>query len=279
MDMAEKRAATMGEGFTEGARYLRSMDPRHYIWLNHAPRNTIRAMRQHNKAMDMAGCDIYPIPFNLGTGHSDLVNMRPSSVGDYTDRMKAGAPGKACAMVLQGFGWRDLEEKPDEERAKYGFGRRPTLKEQRFMAWDAIVHGANAILYWGTAYLKEPESESTRTFWRELLAVTKEVRSLERFIVAPDVTPAPSVRVEEHYASNDGTGVRAMLKKSGDQYLLVVVNENPYGVAFTVQGLPHAVMGRSFRLLGGDGQTLPVDGRSVRDGIKGFDVRIYVCGE
>ncbi len=276
MDAAEARAARMGDGFAAGARFLRQLDPKHFIWLNHAPRNSIRAMRQHNRAVDMAGCDIYPIPYNLATGHSDLVNMRPSSVGDYTDRMREGAPGKACAMVLQGFGWRDLEDHPDETRAKAGFGRRPNLQEQRFMAWDAIVHGANAILYWGTAYLKDPESAESRKFWLELLQVTAEVRSYERFIVEPDYSPAPTVRVEEHYASNDGTGVRVVVKKAGSDYLIIVVNENPYGVAFTINGLPAPLEGQPLRSREHSAGDHTVRGRALRDGIRGFDVELYV---
>jgi hypothetical protein len=274
MDTAAQRASKMGEGFTAGARYLRSLDPGRFIWLNHAPRNSVRAMREHNRAVDMAGCDIYPIPFNRAVGHSDLVNMRPSSVGDYTDRMRDAAPGKACAMVLQGFGWRDLQEKTDEAEAKLGFGRRPSLREQRFMAWDAIVHGANAILYWGTAYVKEPDSEDAKRFWGDLLTAVREVRDLEPFLVAPEVRPSPTVRVEENYASQDGGGVRLMLRKAADGYLLVVVNENPNGVAFTVNGLPPALEGRTLERFGHDGARI-VKGRSLRDGIRGFDVHLY----
>ncbi len=274
MDTAEERATRMGRGFTEGCRFLRALDPARFIWLNHAPRNSVRAMREHNRAVDMAGCDIYPIPANLRVGHSDLPNTSPSSVGEYTDRMREGAPGKACAMVLQGFGWRDLQESVTEAEMEIGIGRRPTLKEQRFMAWDAIVHGANAILYWGTAYLKEPESDEAKAFWKDLLTVVREVADHARFIAAPTVTPAARVRVEEHYASNDGTGVRAMLKKVGDEYLLIVVNENGCGVTFTVSGLPAALDGRSLeRIGGGDGPT--VGGRAFTDGIRGYDVSLY----
>ena len=275
LGLAEKRASAMGQGFTAGARYLRSLDPQHFIWLNHAPRNSIRAMREHNRAVDMAGCDIYPIPSNLGNGHSDLGNVWPSCVGDYTDRMRQAAPGKACAMVLQGFGWSDLSPTVDEAAEKVGIGRRPTLHEQRFMAWDAIVHGANAIMYWGTAYLKEPDSDAAKRFWNDLLSVVCEVRSLERFIVEPDLTPSPSVRVEEHYASNDGSGVRVAVKRSGEAYLLIVVNERSYGLAFSLNGLPSALEGKRLRLIGEQGTEVTVRGRALRDGIVGWGVRLY----
>ena len=41
-------------------------------------------------------------------GALDLPDRNLTSVGAYTDRMRAAAPGKAVAMVLQGFGWRDI---------------------------------------------------------------------------------------------------------------------------------------------------------------------------
>lgn len=277
MDLAPERAHRLARGLTEGMRYLRSLDPKHYIWLNHASRNSIRALKEFNAEVDMAGCDIYPIPANLRTGHSDLVNMRPSSVGDYTDRMRKAAPGKACAMVLQGFGWADLEVSEDEAASKLAVGRRPTQQEQRFMAWDAIVHGASAILYWGTDYLKNPASQDARTFWEDLLEVTREIRSLDRFLVTPDALPQPSVRVEEHYASNDGAGVRVAAKHSGGQFLVIVVNENPYPVAFAVSGLPGALEGSHLQAAHqDDDDAVLVQGHAFRDGVQGYGVRLYL---
>ncbi|MGC8668490.1 MAG: hypothetical protein ACP5VE_10290 [Chthonomonadales bacterium] len=277
IDQAAQRAARLARGLASGMRYLRRADPRHFIWLNHAPRNSVRALREFNREVDVAGCDIYPIPYNLRTAHSDLVNMRPSSVGDYTDRMRKAAPGKACAMVLQGFGWADLEQTPNEAASKLGVGRRPTQQEQRFMAWDAVIHGANAILYWGTDYLKNPQSDDARRFWQELLNVTREIRSLERFLVMPNVAPAPSLQVEEHYASNDGTGVRIAIKQAAGQFLLVIVNENPYPVAFSVRGLPAELEGTQLALVGnGHSGAVSVREHAFRDGLEGFGVRLYL---
>ena len=82
------------------------------------------------------------------------------------------------------------------------------------------------------------------------------------------------MRVEEHYASNDGTGVRAVLKRVGDEYLLIVVNENPYGVTFTVSGLPAALDGRVMNRTG-EGVHPTVGGRALTDGIRAYDVHLY----
>ena len=149
IDDAAARVRKSGDGISAGIRALREVDARHVIWLNHAPRNSLEDLRGYNRAADMVGCDIYPAPANLTVGHSDLPDMGLTSVGAYTERMRLAAPGQACAMVLQGFGWRDLQVKVNENERAVGIGRRPTWAESRFMAYDAIIHGANAILYWG----------------------------------------------------------------------------------------------------------------------------------
>ncbi|MCX6915656.1 MAG: hypothetical protein NT167_21860, partial [Verrucomicrobia bacterium] len=104
IDDASSRVRKNAAGMTAGIRVLRKADPAHAIWLNHAPRNSLADLRLYNVAADMAGCDIYPVPPNLAVGHSDLPDKGLTSVGAYTERMRQAAPGKACAMVLQGFG-------------------------------------------------------------------------------------------------------------------------------------------------------------------------------
>ena len=65
---AAQRARASGDGLTAGFEAVRAADSDHILWLNHAPRNSIAAMRHHNRAVDMAGCDIYPVPGGLSIG-------------------------------------------------------------------------------------------------------------------------------------------------------------------------------------------------------------------
>ncbi|MCC6442428.1 MAG: hypothetical protein IT210_03110 [Armatimonadetes bacterium] len=276
-DAMEESARKTGEGLTAGIRAVKEADPGHIVWLNHAPRNSLKSLKFYNRATDMAGCDIYPIPYNLLNGHSDLENTRPGSVGAYTDRMRAAAPGKACAMVLQGFGWRDLAE-PDEHSDELSVGRRPTFAESRFMAYDALMHGANVILYWGTAYIKpeEPaEAGGNRPqLWNDSLRLARELRAMEPVLLAPPVAPAPAMKVEESPGSNDGKGLRLALKQVGEDYALVLLNDGIEGLAFTVRNLPATLEGKTLYRLGTD-ETRTVSGRSFRDGIRGSEVHIY----
>jgi hypothetical protein len=278
IDDAALRVRKSGEGITAGIHAVRAFDSRHVIWLNHAPRNSLDDLRLFNRAADMVGCDIYPAPANLAVGHSDLVDMSLTSVGAYTRRMQQAAPGKACAMVLQGFGWRDLQTAARESEAAVGIGRRPTWAESRFMAYDAIIHGANAILYWGTAYVKPIEDDgSTVTgrprLWRDLLRVARELRALEPALVAPPLKPT-TVRQAATYGSIDGEGILCSLRKVEDDFVVLVVNETGDGMGFSLEGLPTKLNGRFlYRLYSTEEHQ--VAGRSLSDGIRPRDVHVY----
>lgn len=285
LDEMHQRSRRMARGMTAGIRALRAADPHHMIWMNHAPRNSRAALRLYNREADIAGCDIYPIPYNLWAFHCDLANMRPTSVGEYTERMKSTVPGGSCAMVLQGFGWRDIEAPGlrSNELRQFGMGRRPLLRETRFMAYNAIMHGANAIMYWGTAYVTEEEPDAQGRpqptpaagprLWQDILAVAGEMRALEAALVAPEISQ-PRAAVEESYHSQDGLGVRTSLRHADGEWVLLVANENEGGCAFNLRGLPADMEGRTlYRLNTPESHT--VCGGRLHDGVASFDVHIY----
>jgi hypothetical protein len=261
------RAAELGEELTRGWRFVRGIDPDNVFWQNHAPRNTIEALQRYNREVDAAGCDIYPMPFNRGVLHSDLPDRSLSCIGAYTERMQAAAPGKAVWMVLQGFGWKDLDD-PFNPKDEVG-GRRPTYEESRFMAYDAIVHGAQAVLYWGTHVL-EPEDQ----LWTDLLKISRELRALEPGIVGKPPETAPVSVGDDTYASIGKEGPVLMLRKTGDDYVLIAVNESYVGIGFNVSRLPDELNGKILYRLYSEEAKL-VQNNSFRDGIRGNDVHVY----
>jgi len=278
VDDTPTRARKIGDGITAGIRALREADARHVVWLNHAPRNSLADLRLYNREVDMAGCDIYPVPPNRAVGHSDLPDKGLTSVGTYTDRMRQAAPGKVCAMVLQGFGWRDLQSKTNAHEIAVGIGRRPTWAESRFMAYDAILHGANAILYWGTAHMKLVEDDGSAAssrprLWHDLLRLASELRALEPALVAPPLKP-PIVRHAETYGSIDGGGILCSVRRVADDFVLMVANETDNGLRFSLERLPAELNGRTLYLLYSTEQH-PIVGGRLTDGIKPLDVHVY----
>ena len=226
---APERAAKMCEGMKKGYAKLRALDPSHPVWMNHAPRNTISQLAAFNKAADIAGCDIYPVPFSAKVGHSDLAERSMASVGAYTDRMQQAAPGKPVWMVLQGFGWGDIQ--PTSSEADKKELRRPTFEESRFMAYDSIVRGARGILYWGTASI-----EKDSTLWIDLLKLGKELHDLQPVLSAEDAKIPVSIQTEETSGSGD-RGIRVLPKSVDGKVCFVVVNESIEPLIFTLNGL------------------------------------------
>jgi hypothetical protein len=269
-------AKLAGNRITEGIRIVKETDPKHIVWLNHAPRNSIEDLTLYGQAADMVGCDIYPVTPNAG--HSDLSNISLSSVGAYTERMRRLDNSKACAMVLQGFGFWDMPSFRNEEGGrKEADGRRPTFKETRFMAYDAIVHGANAIMYWGTHYVKDKQAEEETMdtqLWLELLETVRQIRAMDQALTAPTVTPRPAVKVANMFSSATEKELPIMLKKTGTDYVLIAVNETPSGLAFTIEKLPAAMEGRTMYRLGSQ-ESFVIKDRKLHDGISFFDVAVY----
>ena len=232
LSTAPERAAKLGEGMLEGYHALRALDPTHPIWMNHAPRNTIEDLAFFDRAADIVGCDIYPVPESPLIRHSDLANRTLGSVGAYTRRMQDAAPGKPVWMVLQGTGWGDFHENFQAENKQAM--RRPRKDETRFMAYDAIAHGARGLLYWGTQFV-----EKDSPFWLELLDVVKELDSLQNVLTAPDSATKPAIGIGPTNRSLDRTvAVLSKAVPGGDWH--IVVNEFEGPLAVTVGSLSGA---------------------------------------
>lgn len=225
---ASERAATMCSGMKAGYAVLRSLDPHHPVWMNHAPRNSIQQLAAFNDAADIVGCDIYPVPQYRG-GHADIADRSLATIGAYTVRMQQAAPQKPVWMVLQGFAWWDISDTKDE-RDREVF-RRPTFAESRFMAYDAIVRGARGILYWGTEFI-----EKDSALWKDLLTLARELSGLQPVLSAPDASRELTVEIGETWGSVD-RGVVVLGKQAKDGLWLIVVNEWPDPLRYTIAGL------------------------------------------
>ena len=151
------------EGVLKGYSYIKTLDPDHPIYMNHAPRNTVEYLKSYSEGGDILGTDIYPVPEG-GTGHSDL-DPSLNCVGQYTEKLEEVGGGKPIYMVLQGFAWEDLSKSPGEVPVQ------PNWVETRFMAYDAVCHGANGIIYWGMAYTAVGDD-----IWDHLKRIAGELR-------------------------------------------------------------------------------------------------------
>jgi hypothetical protein len=276
------RADRMAEGLGLLSKYLREQDGKHLIWTNHAALNSIARLAKLDQYVDAAGCDHYPVD-GVGTPST---GQNLYEIGWFTDRMRAAAPGKSCWMVLQGFGWRDFVEEKWHTNPDETLGRRPNLRETRFMAYDAIVHGANGIIYYGSDFLEGGVhrggyfrgaplgNREVPQLWKDIMTVGRELRALEPAIVAAAPPARPKAQSEETMGPVDGQGPALMLRHVGQDWVLIAVNETNWTKAFSVSDLPAELEGRVLHRLYSD-DTVTVRGGRLRDGIVSWGVNVY----
>jgi hypothetical protein len=199
--------------------------------------------------MDIIGCDTYPI----------RADRRPvAAMGAATEHWRRVGRGKPVWMVLQAFSWSDSSGYHGDTPEAY-----PTFAESRFMAYDVIARKGSGVFYFGSDILK---SEPCR---QAIYAVTAEIAALQAFLTAPEVPArvalvelpeesvvpldAPATSADAWYPGSvarlpEGS-VHATVRKVGDDWLIVIVNEDdaPH-MGVVLSGL-EALNGRALDLL------------------------------
>jgi hypothetical protein len=216
--------------------FVRRIDPAHPLYLNHAPVNLESTLRRYNAGAEIIATDIYPvIPPGIRemyalwpTGRQgDFLNCAVSQVGDYTRKMRRVAgPARAVFMVLQAFAWEDLREK-DGDPAMVLYPDRAQMKS---MAYQAIVHGADGLLYWGLA-----SNPPAAPVWNELRAVLGELAALKPELSAPPQKLPLGIEYHDTGHSLD-RGIEWTARPSASGLLLLAVNAdpNPVDARFTL---------------------------------------------
>jgi len=224
----------------------RFWEPTLVFWQNQAPRNTIEDLARYTRWCDVTGMDIYPVE---GADHSNLPNKTLSVVGDETEKQHETVSGrKPVWAILQGFGWSAWEN--DEKLHK----RPPTWEETRFMAYDAIVHGATGIIYWGASYEKQEAP-----IWDHLRHMARELADLTPVLVSA-----------ERVGAKAEAPVTAMARRVDGKLWVIAVNETANPVKGAVSGLPNATL----RKVGEQGAVEVKAGR-LEDDFAGYGVHVY----
>lgn len=248
---AQSQAATILPNMREGIALVKSLDTkRRPFWMNEAADSDVRYSRGYAGVVDAIGCDYYPVrssPFDLRT------------IGKMVDRWDAVGRGKPVWMVLQAFSWHPMVP---ERGLRY-----PHFNESRYMAYDAIAHGAQAVLYWGSNLIDDP------AFRQSLYTLTSELASLQPFLVEPSI-PNVNAKVILDLFEPQGKGVRAIAKQSRDDLLVILVNEDEHRhLSLDVEGLGKWNGRTLFELYGPD--ETEVDNGNIAVRIKPLEARIY----
>jgi hypothetical protein len=250
---------------------VKRLDPIHPLYLNHAPTNLVSTLRQYNRGADIVATDIYPvIPHGIREEYAlwpdgmqgDLLNPYISQVGQYTDKMRAVAgPSRAVFMVLQAFAWEDLRGK-DRDPAMVLY---PSRGELRFMTYEAIVRGANGVLYWGLSYVP-----AGSPLWQQLKATAQELRQIQSELTAPERHLPLSLTYHETGHDVD-RGIQWIAKPSHAGELLIAVNADRYLTDVSFSGLGRI---KGVEVLFED-RTLSFSMGAFRDSFNPFEVHVY----
>jgi hypothetical protein len=171
-------------GLSRAYARLKQLDANHPVVITQAPLGSATDLVRYRPAFDITGADIYPIAYPPGE-HSDLPNKDISVVGDVTKKMIQAAGAKPVWMTLQ-IAWSGMlprQQHPDL------VPRFPTLLQERFMAYQAIVNGARGLVFFGgdlTPVMRPRDAQLgwNWTFWELVL------RPLLIELGSPSVRPA-----------------------------------------------------------------------------------------
>jgi hypothetical protein len=261
------------KGIAAAYEFIRSRDPEHPIVIIQAPRArkapiTAARLRPFAAGGDIHGVDIYPIAHPPGL-HAGRPNTDISVVGDVTEIVSESAPGKEHWTTLQ-IAWSGVI--PPAHVPIF-----PTLKQERFMAYQAIIAGARGLVFFGGDIIKVMSPEDAKsgwnwTFWRTVLKPV--IRELSSDSVGPAlVAPPAPANVKANQAD-----IRLVARQAGGFLYLIVVRRSPSAngpVRFT--GLPTGIKfgAAMFEYDGKDFRTFKVTNGAFTDPFTPHDSRVY----
>jgi hypothetical protein len=217
---------------------IKARDPDHPVVITQAPGSTVQQLVPYRPAFDITGADIYPIAYPPGL-HAGTSNRDISVVGDVASTMRAAAGPKPFWMTLQ-IAWSGIT--PSDDRPDL-VPRFPSLHEERFMAWQAILNGARGLVFFGghLTQVTTPEDAAAGWNWtfygRVLKPLLTELRSEA---VAPVLlAPAAGAMVKASVA-----GVEVAARRAGTTLWVIAVRRGGATSKVTFSGLPSRANGQ-----------------------------------
>ena len=220
-------------GLVRARTKLRTLDTDHPVVITQAPLQPVATLVPYRQAFDVTGADIYPVAYPPGQ-HSDLPNKDISVVGDVTKKMVEAAGGKPVWMTLQ-IAWSGVTASQQHAELVPRF---PTLHEERFMAYQAIVNGARGLIFFGgqlTQVMRPRDAQLgwNWTFWEQVL------KPLLVELTSPSVLPALIAPVAQNAVTANAADVQLTARRADNYLYVLAVRRNATTTSrVTFSGLP-----------------------------------------
>jgi hypothetical protein len=257
-------------GLVRAYRTLRASDPNHPVVITQAPVGTAPQLAPYRPAFDITGADIYPVSYPPGKhagGKHDI-----GVVGDIARKMVRAAGSKPIWMTLQ-IAWSGVIP---SERHPANVPRFPTLSQERFMAYQAIVNGARGLAFFGghlTQIARPADAKAgwNWTFWERVLRPLLEELTSDSF--APALV-APNARSRVKASAKD---VELVTREAGGFLYVVAVRRGSATSRVGFSGLPARLTGGEvlFEYNNQAFRTVKVANGRFRDWFGQHDARVY----
>jgi hypothetical protein len=216
-------------------------DPHHPLVLIQAPVHKLGPLKTYAGTFDITGADIFPIA-NPPANHAESANKDISVVGDVTRKMVAAAGGKPVWMTLQ-IAW---SHTPFPNVPVF-----PSLQQERFMVYDAIVAGARGLTFFGGHMTQVCTPEDAKagwnwTFWRQVLRpIVKELSSdeLQPALLAPSEPPA----VKSTTPGKQKSDVELVTRRDSTHLFVIAVRPRGGPSKISFSGLPRKKDGTAIK--------------------------------
>jgi hypothetical protein len=254
-------------GLVRGYKHIRALDPNHPLVIIQAPRGTAAELGKYAPAFDITGADVYPVAYPPGK-HVGGANKDVSVVGDVTRKMRTAAKGKPVWMTLQ-IAWSGVL--PPGHVPRF-----PTLLEERFMAYQAIVAGARGLAFFGGHLLQvmRPADEQSGwnwTFWETVL------RPLLAELTSSAVAPALVAPAAARTVRADASDVGVVTRRAGEFLYVIAVRRAQLTGEVRFSGLPASDHQGEvlFEYANGAFRSVAVANAAFRDWLGPHDARVY----
>jgi hypothetical protein len=254
-------------GLVRAYRKIKQLDPTHPLVLIQAPRATAAQLAPYRPACDVMGVDIYPVSYPPGI-HAGGRNRDLSVVGDVTRTLVAAARAKPVWTTLQ-IAWSGVT-KPG------AVPRFPTLHDERFMAYQAIVAGARGLAFFGGHLPQVMRPADARVgwnwaFWTQVLEPL--LRELSSTAVSPALV-APNAKIAVKASERD---VAVSTRAAGGFVYVLAVRRGAATSQVRFSGLPAGVGGGQvlFEYVHHEFRGVAVRGGAFHDWLGPHDARVY----
>lgn len=278
--MADRIVATSPEGMVAGSNLIRKLDPDHPIRIGHMCANLVSTLKKYNAATDIISCNPYCISAPnarrfVGTradGYlTDHADRTLSVVGRYTDKMKRVADTQSVWMQIQGSSnenWYNPNHTPEtRDHGVYNHHLRyPTYWEMRFMAFNAIIHGAT-----GLEWMLIRHHVDSPTF-HDVKMIIGQLRDLHGVLASPTIPHDFDIEYSE-MGFSDWDGVEALVKRHGGRIYILSANTQFDPMIATFRTLPEGI-GKKVEVLN-EQRTIEVGTDGFTDRFQPYEVHIY----